>query len=234
MKRDWGAKERDRLATVSPDLTLDTSKQPATVTGIMWLYPEMGYSIELRIPDNYPEGTPWLFCDRNEIPWEIDRHVESKEGMACLCVASEYRKYWPHGFDLAAFLENLVKPFLVGQAYYQIHGHWPPGRERSHGRQGIIEAYEDFLAPLESLSIEVIKHFMRLLSYQNHPKGDEQCPCGSGKQLRKCHRSLVVQLRRSIDPEHAKHDYRLLCSTETSIESPTGHKFMEASAPLNE
>ena len=213
MKQDWVAKERDRLATVFPDLTLDTSKQPAKVTGIMWLDSEMGYSTELRIPDNYPEGTPLLFCDQNEIPWEMDRHVDS-QGIACLCVNSEYRMHWPRGSDLTDFLERLVKPFFVGQAYYQVHGHWPLGQERSHGPKGIIEAYKNFLTPMGSPSAEAIKGFMDLLARRNHPKDIEKCPCGSGKQLRKCHRPLLVKLRRIIDPEHAKKDYRILYPTE--------------------
>ena len=214
MKQDWTAKERDRLATAFPDLTLDTSRQPATVTGTMWLDSEIGYSTELRIPDSYPEGTPLLFCNQNEIPWEIDRHVHPQYGIACLCVNSEYRMHWPRGSDLTDFLERLVKPFFVGQAYYQVHGHWPLGQERSHGPEGIIEAYKDFLAPMGSPNIEVIKGFMYLLTCRNHPKGNKKCPCGSGKQLRKCHRSLLVRLRRIIDPEHAKQDYRILYPTE--------------------
>lgn len=215
MKSDWFVKEKDRLATVFPDLILNESEECAIVTGIMWLDSDMGYSIDLRIPDSYPEGIPQFFCARNEISWKIDRHVDPRDGRACLCVASEYRKHWPHGSDLTDFLERLVKPFLEGQAYYQVHGFWPHGRERSHDGQGIIEAYEEFLASLGSPNIEVIKRFMCLLSRRDHPRGDEKCPCGSGRALRKCHRSLVVQLRRLIAPEHAKQDYRILCSMET-------------------
>ena len=209
MKRTLAARERERLADAFPSLTLDTSQVPARVTGTMWLDPELGFSIDLEVPGNYPRGIPKLWCDRTEIPWEADRHVYPN-GLACLCVSSEYRKHWPPGSDLTDFLSILVRPYLIGQAYYQDHGHWPSGRERSHGVEGIIEAYQDFLAPLGAVTPPVIENFVRLLARRTDPKGHEPCPCGSGKRLRNCHRSFLVTLRRAIDPENAKEDCKLL------------------------
>ena len=209
MKRTLAARERERLADAFPSLTLDSSHVPARVTGIMWLEPELGFSIDLEVPGNYPLGIPKLWCKRAEIPWEIDRHVYPN-GRACLCVSSEYRKHWPPGSDLTDFLSILVRPYLVGQAYYQDHGHWPPGRERSHGVEGIIEAYQDLLAPLGAVTPRMIENFVRLLARRTDPKGHEPCPCGSGKRLRNCHRAFLVALRRAIDPGNAKEDGELL------------------------
>ena len=197
------------MAEAFPALALETSQVPARITGTIWLYSGVGFSIDLEIPDNYPRGIPKLWCNPQEIPWEIDRHVYPN-GLACLCVSSEYRKHWPLGCDLTKFLERLVRPYLIGQAYYQDHGHWPPGHERSHGVKGIIEAYRELLAPLGSVSVSVILNFMCFLARETHPKGHEPCPCGSGKGLRDCHRSFLVDLRQTIDPEHAKGDSRLL------------------------
>ena len=210
MKRDLEAREKGRLAEAFPSLTLDTSQYPASVTGTMWLDSEVGFSINLEIPGNYPRGIPKLRCNPDEIPWLTDRHVEPGTGLACLCVSSEYRKYWPLGSDLTDFLEVLVRPYLIGQFYYQAHGRWPPGHERSHGVRGIVEAYRELLAPLEPVRLSVIAHFMRLLARKTHPKGHETCPCGSGVRLRNCHRSLLIDLRQIVDPEHARADVQLL------------------------
>jgi len=147
MKRSLVLQERESLKEMYPSLSLDTSRVPARVTGTMWLDSGIGFSIDLRIPQSYPKSVPVLKCDSREIPWEIDRHVMSK-GVACLCVASEYRMHWPAGSDLTDFLRNLVRSFLIGQAFYQVQGHWPPGHERSHGPKGLIEAYQDLLAPM--------------------------------------------------------------------------------------
>ena len=209
MKGTLAASERTRLAGAFPSLTLDASQVPAKVTGTMWPYPELGFSIDLEVPDNYPRGIPKLWCNPLEIPWEIDRHVYGN-GLACLCVSSEYRKHWPPGSDLTDFLSTLVRPYLVGQAYYQNHGHWPPGHERSHGAEGIIEAYEDLLAPLGAVTEPMIENFAHLLARRSHPQGHEPCPCGSGKKLRICHQTLVMTLRQTIDPEHAEADCEIL------------------------
>ncbi len=109
MKADVVAKERARIAEAFPLLTLDTSEVPARVTGTMWLDSGIGFSVDLEIPGNYPRGVPELRCNRREIPWEIDRHVLPC-GRACLCVASEYRRHWPPGSDLADLLQNVVRP----------------------------------------------------------------------------------------------------------------------------
>ena len=209
MRQELAAKERNRLAEAFPALTLKTSQVPARVTGVMWLDSCVGFSIDLEIPGNYPRGIPKLWCNPREIPWEIDRHV-CENGLVCLCVSSEYRKHWPVGSDLTNFFEALVRPYLIGQAYYQDHGQWPPGHERSHGIEGIIEAYRELLAPLGSVSLSVIRTFMRLLARKKHPKGHEPCPCRSGKRLRDCHRSFLMDLRRTIDPQHAKWDSQRL------------------------
>lgn len=225
MRRDLAVKERTRLAEAFPGLTLDTSKVPVTLTGIMRLYPGMGFSVHLEIPGDYPRGIPKMRCNPKEIPWQIDRHVDPDTGLACLCVSSEYRKHWPLGSDLTDFLEALVRPYLVGQAYYQDHGHWPTGHERFHGTAGIVEAYEELLTPLGPVSYSVLLNFVQLLSRPTHPKGHEACPCGSGKCLRNCHQSLLVELRQTIDPAHAQQDRKLLLAsspTRTSLSDVSG------------
>ena len=58
-----------------PALKLDTSAEPVTVTGTLWLESGFGFSVDLWILDDYPEGIPRLICRPEEIPWEVDRHV---------------------------------------------------------------------------------------------------------------------------------------------------------------
>ena len=73
-----------------------------------------------------------------------------------------------------------------------------------------MEVYRELLAPLRSVEARVIKNVMRLLARPSDPGGHEACPCGSGRRLRKCHRSLLTDLRRVVDPEHAAADYSIL------------------------
>ena len=209
MREAVANREREGLATAFPKLELDTSAEPATVTGTLWLESGFGFSVDLRIPDDYPEGIPRLICGPEEIPWEVDRHVVGA-GVACLCVSTEYRLHWPRGSDLTDFLECFVVPYFVRQAYYQAHGRWPSGQERPHGAAGIIESFNETLTELGSPSVATIERFLIVLASPGHPKGCDPCPCGSGKKIRKCHRRLVWGLRNRVDPELARNDLWLL------------------------
>ena len=201
--------ERERLAGAFPTLALDTSATPATVTGTLWLDSGFGFSVDLQIPDGYPEGIPRLVVRPEEIPWQADRHVVTA-GVACLCVSSEYRLHWPRGSDLTDFMKCFVVPYFARQAYHQTHGQWPAGQERSHGAAGIVESFSETLAELGSPGVATIERFLIMLASPGHPKGNDSCPCGSGKKIRKCHRRLVWKLRNRIDPEFARNDLWLL------------------------
>lgn len=202
-------RERERLVEAFPTLTLDRSVTPTTVTGTLWLDSGFGFSVDLRIPDAYPEGIPRLVVRPEEIPWLADRHVITG-GVACLCVSSEYRLHWPRGSDLTDFLECFVIPYFARQAYYQSHGHWPRGQERSHGAAGIVESFQETLTELGSPNSATIERFLVMLASPGHPKGHDSCPCGSGNKIRKCHRRLVWTLRNRIDPHLAQNDLWML------------------------
>ena len=230
MTEEVANRERERLTEAFSALTLDTSVATATVTGTLWLHAGFGFSVDLRIPDNYPEGIPRLYCRREEIPWEVDRHVVSG-GMACLCVSTEYRRHWPRGSDLTDFLECFVVPYFVRQAYYQSHGHWPAGQERSHGAAGIVESFGETLTELGSPSVATIEQFLIVLAPPGHPNGCDPCPCGSGKKIRKCHRRLVWAFRNRIDPALARNDLWLLRQSRDHPAATRGGAVPTATGP---
>ena len=220
MTKGIASRERERLVAAFPTLTLDTSAEPATVTGTLWLDSGIGFSVDLRIPNDYPEGIPRLYCRREEIPWTEDRHVMGS-GVACLCVSSEYRLHWPRGSDLTDFLECFVVPYFARQAYYQTHDLWPPGQERSHDAAGIVESFRDTLSELGSPNVATIERFLIVLASRGHPKASDPCPCGSGKKIRKCHRRLVWTLRNNVDPQFARNDLSLLRQSQSRPVSPS-------------
>jgi hypothetical protein len=178
------------------------------VSGRINVSGDIGYTVCMILPVNYPEMEPLVFCEANEVPWKIHRHVYEKSGVACLCGRSETRVLWPWGSDLTDFITNLVHPFFVGQFYYDTFGHWPLTGERSHGKAGILETLVDLIPEIPGLSEVQTEKFLRLLARKNMPKGHEFCPCGSGANLRDCHQDLVIRLRSSVDPRHAELDLK--------------------------
>ena len=208
------AGERARIRQTFPNLALDTATGgEAIVTGVIEVIPDVGFSTHLIIPDNYPNRVPSLKCNPKEIPCEVDRHVY-RDGMACLCVTSEYRTHWPPESDITDFLSTLVVPYFVAQAFYDAHGHWPATGQRSHGRKGIVESYREYLDPLGSVSARTVHDTMKLMARVSAPKGHDPCPCGSGRKLRKCHREIFSNLRTKIDRRHAASDYALVYSRQ--------------------
>ena len=204
---DWKT-EAAELAARFPQLTIqfELDRDGMTLTGQLPVTSDIAYSVSIELSSGYPRAVPITRCDPREVEPSRDRHINEHSGEACLCVRSELRVNWPQGSSITRFIEQLVMPFLVGQFYYDTHGHWPAERERSHGVPGIIEAYGDFCNRLGNQSPEAIERLMRLLARKNHPKGHELCPCGSGSRLRSCHADAVRELRELVDPQNARKD----------------------------
>ena len=171
---------------------------------------EIEYGIALCFPNNYPKSPPIMYCNDPKLPvGRLDRHILS-DGQACLEVRPEVKRRWPPGSNIVDFIKSLVDPFLAWQTYYDAFGKPPAWGERNHGKKGVIEYYAELLGrPAD----ESVTNFLRLIARKNQPKGHEICPCGSGKKLRDCHRSLLYKVREYIDPEDALYDLKMIEGT---------------------
>lgn len=163
----------------------------------------LDYRIAIFLPDNYPRMVPTMFCNDTKLPiGDIDRHIMS-DGCACLGVTAEIGRKWRTNPRILYFLDEIVSPFLVWQAYYDSHGKPPPWGQRSHYGEGVLEFYSEILQlPNEPYIVK----FIQLLARKNNPKGHEECPCGSGEKLRNCHHRNVSKARESIAWQDAKID----------------------------
>ena len=178
------------------------------------------YEIAIVLPETYPRQAPILYCKDKALPRDIDRHILS-DGSACLCVRSEFRHFLAKNYQLVDFVDQLVVPFLVGQFSYECNGKWP-WKDRSHGEDGILEAWEDLLGFSER---EKICAFLRALSRKNGYAGHLPCPCGSGQRLRHCHAALFRTLRDSVYWEDVRNDLALLgpMTRKLSYEAKSGY-----------
>lgn len=153
---------------------------------------DIEYGVVIVFPDDYPKHPPILFCNDPKLPiGVIERHI-MKDGSACLGVRAEINKRWRSNPTIGNFIENMVAPFLVWQAYFDAFHKPPAWGERSHFGEGVLEFYAELLGMPTG---ENAVGFMKLLARKNQPKGHEHCPCGSGKRLRDCHRDLVYDAR---------------------------------------
>jgi hypothetical protein len=151
---------------------------------------QIEYGICILLPDRYPKQPPVLLCNDPKLPaGNIDRHIMD-DGTACLGIYADVMTRWSMKPDIVSFLEIFAAPFLVWQAYYDVHHKPPSWGQRSHFAEGIIEYYAELLGLNKGQSIVV---FMELLARKTRPKGHERCPCGSGERLRNCHRQLLYK-----------------------------------------
>jgi hypothetical protein len=223
--------ERDKIAQAYPMLRMMIASTGFKVNNALHLWKEsvvvhgsyeiqipdtsdsISYGIVLVLPDNYPKEPPLLFCNDPRLPiGNLDRHILTY-GLACLGVHADIGMRWPPGSTLVDFLNDLVAPFLIWQAYYEEYGETPPWGERQHFEPGILEFYKELLDETED---ELVMNFIRLLARKNTPKGHEPCPCGSGEKLRNCHKKLVLETRERLQWQYVLRDLKKLIKPKRS------------------
>jgi len=174
---------------------------------------QIEYGISIFLSVKYPKQIPILLCNDPKLSaGNLDRHI-MKDGSACLGVYADIMTRWAIKPCIVNFLEGLVAPFLVWQAYYDAHKKPPPWGERSHFSDGIIEYYAEMLGIKES---RAVIEFTKLLARKNRPKGHEICPCGSGERLRNCHRKLLYNAREKVAWQYVAKDLETVLRDDRS------------------
>lgn len=158
------------------------------------------FNIELCIPDGSLDAEPVLREIGGRIPWHEDWHINRKDGTACWQVPEEWLVRPYEERTIQNFLEGPVHNFFLGQIAIRDGNDWPMG-ERSHGKEGLIEAYSQMLRV--EADEDVVRRYLSQLSHRT-VKGHWRCPCGSGAIIRKCHVEKIRDLQNRLKPWIAK------------------------------
>ena len=148
------------------------------------------FLIEIEFPFDYPKRLPVVYEIGERIPRIVDRHTYPS-GECCLYLPLQLSEVFPEGSSLVDFINGPVCSFFVSQSYYELTGDWPFGAW-SHGAEAIIEYYAPILGTSDK---NVISKYFEMIS-KKEIKGHWQCPCDSGKLLRRCHYEVVTKLHR--------------------------------------
>lgn len=129
----------------------------------------------------------------------IDLHInKDNTNTICLCIDKKERVYFPDGFFVQSFFEDMLEPYLYWISFYRKYKK-PPWDDYAHGALGYLELYAE-----NSISIDELKKRIsaeKLLVFRKY-KGHRPCFCGSGKKLRDCHKLLynsVYKLKNELD-----------------------------------
>lgn len=145
------------------------------------------FELEISIPNGYPKVLPIV----KEISGKLDinyRHL-NESGSFCLAAPLEVKRIFSDQPTLAGFVDNLVIPFLYSYCYWRKYNLMPFG-ELSHYGEGIVEYYLEQFGVTDKKEITVGLCKIYKYGYRGH----HDCPCGSGKIIRKCHKETVWEI----------------------------------------
>lgn len=192
-----------------PELEAEESENHISVHGKFVLSGPAGpfdvFEIFIGVEDEFPLSEPIVLEPAGRIPHIPDRHVFPRHGICCLGVWEEWLvNSADHSFE--AFLLGPLHSYFVSQSEFERTGRWPFG-ERSHGDEGIIEAYSDLLGVEKDR--EKVVSYLRLIR-QCELKGHAICPCGCRQRLRNCEFPRLKRLREKIPPWIAQRGLKAL------------------------
>jgi hypothetical protein len=144
--------------------------------------------VRVVFPHGYPDQEPRAFdyTDRF-LPHTSLRHFYSADGRCCLWLPWD-SKWQAHRSDaLLDFMAHLAI-FFNHQLLFDISGKWPVPA-RGHGRNG----YREYLSETLGIAQQEFPRFVPLL-IDGARVAYLPCPCGSGKQAKRCHLAVVNEL----------------------------------------
>ena len=205
---DLYASEMSAVRRRYPDVAIQFTLGRVCLNGLFPVQAQDGstircYHLAMVFPASYPEWVPDCWMLEPGVQHIADRHMDTK-GRACLCLPHEVPDYFPEGIRFETYADRLLTPWLVGQAYFDTHGRWPPWPTREHGKDGIIQGFAELLGISDPAATD---RYARLLVREKPAKGHELCPCGSSRKLRDCHEDLYRRSREAI-PKTAMEMYR--------------------------
>ncbi len=194
-------------------LTLTFKEETASITGALafeatyndvWIADT--YDVEIIFFSDYPDTPPNAKETGGKIPADFHKYPD---GDLCLAAPLEIRKQFNRRPDLLGFIEHLLVPYLSSYSHKLKYYYLPYG-ELSHGGVGIAESYRELLDSYKikfdvSLDMEVMK-LLKILAEDNY-RGHLDCPCGGPSNLRKCHGSALLELKKQQTPMYFFEEY---------------------------
>lgn len=195
-----------------PKLKLSKDKNNAFILGKLHINCEYKdehiideYEVAISIPSKYPNELPKIREVARRIPLKYG-HVY-KDGELCLAPDEEIKLFFSGEISLNSWIDNYVVPYLFGYSYYEKYGVMPFG-ERSHGKAGIKEFYKDFFNIITENQLK--KMFDYVINKTYRYRGHQLCPCGSGKKVRDCHKSVLIKCQDDYTRKVLRESYVVL------------------------
>ncbi|MBF0445703.1 MAG: hypothetical protein HQL68_08935 [Magnetococcales bacterium] len=146
----------------------------------------------------YPTDEPRVLETGNCIKHTLDNHINT-DGSCCIVVWEEWITTNSDN-SVQAYFDGPLKNFFLSQHIKKTTGEWPFG-EYPHGKEGLLDAFTNVLEC--SKNETKVLYLLRILS-KDRLRGHWNCPCKSGKTIRKCCLDDLVRLRTKVPSKMAQ------------------------------
>lgn len=155
------------LHKTQPDLFVFFKNNQEFIQGSICLRSDSGeeigrYFIEIMIPREYPRRMPVVKETGNKIPKISDRHINLKDGSACVIHEEEWFLEFGNISSIVKFINTYVYNFFISQKYFEIKKEWVYG-QWAHYSEGKVEFYTNFLKILfydKDLLLNLTEHYL--------------------------------------------------------------------------
>lgn len=157
------------------------------------------YSLEIRVPDNFPSELPSVKELGSKIPRDGKHHINPDETL-CLGSPLRLKMLVREEPTLSGFASNCIVPYL----YWITTKKFAVG-ELAHGDVGIIS---DYMTLFGLSDPKQIIPTLKLLGMKKRVANKKPCPCGCGVRLGRCGKRFILNRYRGLAPRRWFRDPR--------------------------
>lgn len=147
------------------------------------------FNIKVVIPLQYPFIPPDVWETEGKLE-QTYSHLNSDRSL-CVGTYADILFQCNGVIELQYFIQHYVISYFFSYRYYQRFGEYPFG-ERMHGTFGILETYKELFGVDNELTTFQMMQHIASHKYRDYLN----CPCGSSKLIRHCHKTIMLQIKK--------------------------------------
>jgi len=151
------------------------------------------YSANILFHNTYPKGFALLMDKSKAFPWNLDWHIDEKNGWCCVCSPLESIGKVMTRISIVEFIREYVIRFYANQIFRKEFGYYKNG-EYSHHQEGRWEALENEFSTSDRQEVKQI-----LIRMAEKRRRKDPCFCGSTKPFNKCHQHRVKYIKALLE-----------------------------------
>lgn len=150
------------------------------------------FAVVIKI-ENKKMFIPEVYLPNLTIPYKYEHVYKNNNNLCCLGLNYEIELCWGKNRTFYNFLTKILDPFLVNYLEYSATGNYING-DRPHAKDGLIEYYSQFfLNENYNIIIPILLYCHHKILRNEFAKGNNPCPCGSGKNIRHCNHQTEIR-----------------------------------------